>query len=250
MHQSLQSERDLCLQPGKHIAYLEIDIQYISELLAICLSFSNDNLKLATYTYGWRGNFLSPSSGKSHGIDAAYAVHINTNRKLVNTFLNKEDVDLRGFPANINGYLTYDELKIASEYSMRVMKTGRATGLSTGQWVPIDIAVSTIDKRDQQDIFLDYMKSSLPSTIQDGKNECFPRVWFDRQLAIAFPKDDNGFRNNGFAKGDSGSTVVNEKGQVLGLLHASFTLTFGDKILGIASPFFAVLEALDVHLYL
>ena len=66
-------------------------------------------------------------------------------------------------------------------------------------------------------------------------------MWFDRQLIFAFKPGD-------FALGDSGASVANQEGKALGILHAKWTTSY--QTYGIASPYFAVLEALNVSISL
>ena len=89
--------------------------------------------------------------------------------------------------------------------------------------------------------FFGYMKSPLDSEICQKHKKCYPVKWFDRQLAFKFESGE-------FECGDSGASVLDEKGKALGILHAKWTTPY--QIYGIASPFFAVLEALDININL
>jgi hypothetical protein len=83
--------------------------------------------------------------------------------------------------------------------------------------------------------FIRYMKSSSYPEICQERQECYPVRWFDRQLLFKFEH---------FEYGDSGASVVDKDGGALGILHAKRTTNYCTY--GIASPYFAVLEALNV----
>ncbi|RIA93088.1 hypothetical protein C1645_763191 [Glomus cerebriforme] len=88
--------------------------------------------------------------------------------------------------------------------------------------------------------FIGFMKSEVDSEICRSYKKCYPVQWFDRQLVFAF---DNG----GFDWGDSGASIMDGEGKALGILHAKWVTPY--KIYAIASPYFAVLEALNVKIY-
>jgi len=85
------------------------------------------------------------------------------------------------------------------------------------------------------------LKSQIKCEIREKRKICYPTVWFDRQIAIQFKYGE-------FECGDSGASVIDEKGMALGLLHAKWITE--NYTCGIASPYFAVLEALDVNICL
>ncbi|RIA94975.1 hypothetical protein C1645_817348 [Glomus cerebriforme] len=218
---------------------------------------------LATHIKGMRKNFLSKVNNKNYGINAGFCVFNNENRKL----------DSKNFPIPSNSYFkdakfsnclkgtyTYDELK-KFNYNTQVFKVGRTTGLTLGQLLPTDQTIAynltnesiknaknlPMEKnvrcyeKDVQKIFVGYMKSHLDSEIRQTRKKCYPIEWFDRQLAFKFESGD-------FECGDSGASVVDEKGKALGILHAKWITPY--QTFGIASPFFAILEALNVNVYL
>ena len=92
-----------------------------------------------------------------------------------------------------------------------------------------------------QKIFIGYMKSQLDSEICQKRKGSYPVIWFDRQLAFKFEFGE-------FDSGDSGANIIDETGKALGILHAKWTTSY--QTYGIASPYFAILEALDVSIYL
>ncbi|CAG8449338.1 2805_t:CDS:1 [Acaulospora morrowiae] len=87
------------------------------------------------------------------------------------------------------------------------------------------------------------MKTRLVEEIGEMRQQCFPTIWFDRQLIFEFKHED-------FEPGDSGASVVDKKGNALGILHASWmTENYRDHrySYAIASPYFAIFEALEVY---
>jgi hypothetical protein len=81
------------------------------------------------------------------------------------------------------------------------------------------------------------MKSQLIDEIRGKRRLCFPIKWFDRQLLFHI-------RDGDFRCGDSGSSLLNKNGYALGLLHAMWRTDCG--VYGIASPYFAIMEALKI----
>lgn len=70
--------------------------------------------------------------------------------------------------------------------------------------------------------------------------KCYPAVWFDQQLASEFKYGD-------FEPGDLGTSVVDKEGKAPGILHTVWMTE--DLRYAIASPYFSVLEALNVVEY-
>ncbi|RIA94978.1 hypothetical protein C1645_817351, partial [Glomus cerebriforme] len=215
---------------------------------------------LATHVRGMRENF--PINNKKYGIDAGFCVFNNKKRMLCSKEfpIFSEYFEDAGLFTCLEGTYTYDELKNFN-YNTRVFKVGRTTGLTLGQLLPTDQAIAcnltnesiknakklAMEKyvpcydNTEQKIFVGYMKSHLDSEIRQTRKKCYPVKWFDRQLAFKFESGD-------FECGDSGASVVDEKGRALGILHAKWITPY--QTYGIASPYFAVLEALNVNIYL
>ncbi|PKC72159.1 hypothetical protein RhiirA1_438444 [Rhizophagus irregularis] len=54
----------------------------------------------------------------------------------------------------------------------------------------------TCSDNDGKEIFIGYMKTPLIREVNKKRHQCYPTVWFDRQLAFAFdfePGDSGGF---------------------------------------------------------
>ncbi|GET01360.1 kinase-like domain-containing protein [Rhizophagus clarus] len=233
------------------------DINIMKEKLNI--SESQDS-KLATYVKGIRKNFKI--NNKEYGIDAGFCVFDNESRKLYskNFPIPQSYLKNAGLSTSLEGTYTYNELKFFN-YNNRVFKVGRTTGLTLGQLLPTDQAIACTlthesikdsknlemekhipcyDNADQK-IFIGYMKSQLDSEIRQKRKKCYPAVWFDRQLVFKFKSGD-------FDSGDSGASIIDETGKALGILHAKWITSY--QTYGIASPYFAVLEALNVSICL
>jgi hypothetical protein len=199
-----------------------------------------------------RSNFFSEVHGKDFGIDTALCICKNSNRILCpNKFtISQEYFEKANLSGNtrLNGFYTYSEINNVDD-ELNVFKVGRATGLTLGKLLPVDVTIS-IDltnesikfAKDQQvkEIFIGYMKAPLIQEIHKKRQECYPTVWFDRQLVFRFKYGD-------YEPGDSGASVVDEKGKALGILHAAW-ITEHYRY-AIASPYFAVFEALNVKDY-
>ena len=134
----------------------------------------------------------------------------------------------------MKGVYTREELK---RFDSKIFKVGRTTGISAGKYVPFDSAIAIdlkdgiikyakekemelmgfedIEKKEptqelnqidhHQDIFIGYLKASICETIRKRRQQCYPIKWFDRQMMFQF-------RPEGFKHGDSGTSVVDEKG--------------------------------------
>ncbi|GBB96775.1 hypothetical protein RclHR1_02830011 [Rhizophagus clarus] len=223
----------------------------------------SQNSKLATYVKGMRKNFVSKiNNNKKYGVDAGFCVFDNESRKLYakNFPIPPSYLKNAGLSTSLEGTYTYNELKFFN-YNNRVFKVGRTTGLTIGQLLPTDLAIacnltneSIKDSRKlemekhipsydnaEQKIFIGYMKSQLDSEICQERKKCYPTEWFDRQLAFKFEPGD-------FDSGDSGASIMDGTGKALGILHAKWTTPY--QVHGIASPYFAILEALDVSIHL
>ncbi|PKY57801.1 hypothetical protein RhiirA4_510948 [Rhizophagus irregularis] len=222
----------------------------------------SQNSTLATYVKGMRENFYSKINKKYYGVDAGFCVFDNKDRKLSskNFPIPSNYFKNAGLSNCLEGTYTCCELK-NFDYNNKVFKVGRTTGLTLGQLLPTDQAIACslthesikianhleMEKHIQcynnadQKIFIGYMKSQLDSEICQKRKKCYPIKWFDRQLAFQFEPGE-------FECGDSGASVFDKQGKALGILHAK--LRIPNQTFGIASPYFAILEALDVSIYL
>jgi len=218
---------------------------------------------LATYERGMRENFLSSVDNKYYGIDAAFCVKDGDRMISPDKFsIFPEQFEEVKLPSNTRLKCVYnhDELKNFDRESTKVFKVGRSTGLTVGNWLPNDVAVSVTEcsiknaeetmgkdkipiygKAADQEIFIGYMKSPLDAEIRKERQKCYPVKWFDRQLAIKFKPGE-------FKLGDSGASVVDEHGGALGILHSKWKTEY--HVYSIASPYFAVFEALNVNIHL
>ncbi|GBB96774.1 hypothetical protein RclHR1_02830010 [Rhizophagus clarus] len=235
----------------------------INEMLRKLNLAESRNSTLATYVKGMRENFRSKMDNKNYGIDAGFCVFDNENRKLSsknfpipsNNFINA------GLSTCLEGTYTYHELRNFDYNNNKIFKVGRTTGLTLGKLLPTDQAIAysltnesiknakklTMEKHipcysnADQEIFIGYMKSQLDSEICQKRKKCYPIKWFDRQLAFQFEPGE-------FECGDSGASILDKQGKALGILHAK--LRIPNQTFGIASPYFAILEALDVSICL
>ncbi|RHZ79844.1 hypothetical protein Glove_140g20 [Diversispora epigaea] len=219
---------------------------------------------IGVYETGVRKNIFLEQYNKIFGIDAAFCVFNNKNRKLYSKEfpfpIFSNDIKQVEFSDEIslNGFYTYDELNSFDD-SNRVFKVGRTTGLTFGKLLPgyFSIAVQLRTQRieyakktgkiippyneESQGIFIGYMKSHLDSEILRRRRECYPIIWFDRQLAFRFKSSE-------FGSGDSGASIIDENGKALGILHSKFENNLFSFC--IASPYFAVFDALNVEIFL
>ncbi|CAG8450836.1 12152_t:CDS:2 [Racocetra fulgida] len=229
----------------------------ISEKMYVQINEDKLNSALAHYKNGMCENFTSKIYGKDFGIDAAFCIFANDNRTLCpNKFsISPEFFKKANLPENtcLNGFYTYEMFDDIDE--LDVFKVGRTTGLTYGKLVPIINAISIgisnksvkfakkqIETPSHSNItdkksFIGYMKASLFQEIKEKRQQCYPTVWFDRQLAFSFRPGD-------FEPGDSGTSIVDREGKALGILHAAW-LTENSRY-AIASPYFAVFEALNI----
>jgi hypothetical protein len=216
------------------------------------------NSTLATYVRGMRKNFFSEEHGKHYGIDAGFCVFDNENRTLCP---KKFSVPSTDFSTCLEG--TYDINDINNlkdhDHGIEIFKVGRTTGLTFGYLFPtkqtiacnltiesIKIAKNLAMEKNiriysnlDQGIFIGYMKSHVDSEICQKRKKCYPIEWFDRQLAFMFKPGE-------FECGDSGASVVDKQGKALGILHAK--LKTPNQTFAIASPYFAITEALNVDI--
>ncbi|CAB4392447.1 unnamed protein product [Rhizophagus irregularis] len=247
------------LSKGSEDEYMD-DITEMTKKLK--LAESRDST-LATYVKGMRKNFYSKIHKKEFGVDAGFCVFDNENRKLYskNFSIPSSYFENARLSTCLEGTYTYCELKNFNYNKNRVFKIGRTTGLTLGQLLPTDQAIACnltnesiknakklemekhipcYNNADQK-IFIGYMKSKLDSEIRQSRKKCYPIIWFDRQLAFKFESGD-------FDCGDSGASVMDETGKALGILHAKWITPY--QTYGIASPYFAILEALEVNIYI
>lgn len=216
-----------------------------------------------------RENYFSTLDNCYYGIDAAFCTFTNENRTLNPTRFSIDDSHFEtvNIPADtcLKGIYTKDELRNID--NIKVFKVGRTTGISAGKLIPgsstvaiemrdvsIKFANEVVDKESEIQIpkplsftiehcdhFIGYMKSPLIDEIRGKRRLCFPIKWFDRQLLFHI-------RNGDFRVGDSGSSLLDKNGYALGLLHAMWQTDGG--VYGIASPYFAIMEALKLKICL
>src|SRR5581483_8835620 len=205
---------------------------------------------------GIQHNFFSEIHKKYFGIDAAFCIFSNNDRTLCpNEFVVFPKFEKAEADTCLNGFYSYEEFDDIDDID--VFKVGKATGLTFGRLLPINTAISinltnkSIESAEEQgeippyndnnyfkEKLIRYMKSSLIGEISKERQKCYPTVWFDRQLVFEFKYED-------FERGDSGAIVVDKKGKILGILYAAW-ITEYFFLYAVASPYFAVSEALDV----
>ncbi|PKK70179.1 hypothetical protein RhiirC2_747060, partial [Rhizophagus irregularis] len=226
-----------------------LSCEHICRLKEMCNKIEEDKKKsaLAYYKRGIQGNFFSKIHEKYFGIDAAFCIFSNINRTLCpNKFsISPEDLEKEKLSEDIYLNDFYEFKEFDDIVDIDVFKLGKATGLTFGKLVTIYSAVS-IDLRNKN---IEYAKKQgiippyndddtrLVEKINEMRQQCYPTVWFDRQLIFEFKPGD-------FVPGDSGASVVNKEGKALGILHAAWITENSNY--AIASPYFAVFEALDV----
>ncbi|UZO27625.1 uncharacterized protein OCT59_019815 [Rhizophagus irregularis] len=216
------------------------------------------NSTLATYVNGMRKNFFSVKHRKYYGIDAGFCVFDNENRTLCPKKFSVPSMD---FPTCLEGTYDLNDINNLKDLNPKteIFKVGRTTGLTFGylfpasQTIACSLTVESIkiakklamekhipfyDNLDQE-TFIGYMKSHVDSEICQKRKKCYPIEWFDRQLAFLFKPGE-------FECGDSGASVVDKKGKALGILHAK--LKTPNQTFAIASPYFAIIEALNVDI--
>ncbi|CAG8645819.1 1236_t:CDS:1 [Paraglomus brasilianum] len=253
------SHKDLDNSKKAFVEMARVNQTYMKISEEMCNKIEEDKKKsaLACYERGIRDNFFSKIHKKYFGIDAAFCISSNINRTLLCP--NKFSISPKDFKKEklsedtyLNDFYEFEEFDDVVDID--VFKVGKATGLTFGKLVPIYSAVSidlrnknieyakkqgeipsysNVDKR----IFIGYMKTPLVEKINEMRQQCYPTVWFDRQLIFKFKPGD-------FVPGDSGASVVNKEGKALGILHAAWITE--NSSYAIASPYFAVFEALDV----
>ncbi|CAG8711738.1 12635_t:CDS:2 [Funneliformis mosseae] len=214
---------------------------YIKILEEMCneIKKNKQNSALMRYAFGMRDNFLSEIYKKYFGVDAAFCIFNNNDRKL---WSNKFSIPPDDFKkTNLsedtrqNGFYSYEEFVNLDE--INVFKVGKVTGLTTGKMVSTYSSVS-IDLRDKSIKYAkNYMKTPLVKEINKMRQQCYPTVWFDRQLIFAFRPGD-------FVSRDSKASIVNKEGKALGILHAVWITENSNY--AIAFPYFAIFEALNV----
>jgi hypothetical protein len=226
-----------------------------SEMNCSTIEENRQNSALACYERGMRRNFPSKALQKDFGVDVAFCIFTSKNRTLCSSEFSvyPEVFKKAKLSENtcLNGFYKYEEFDNIDE--IEVFKVGRETGLSCGKLVPVFTSVSidltnksiksaesfgeipqtSSTKFTDKEYFIGYMKSP----IYENRQKCYPTVWFDRQLVFHFRPGD-------FECGDSGASVVDQKGKALGILHSSWLTAFHRY--AIASPYFAVFEALNV----
>ncbi|RIA95502.1 hypothetical protein C1645_757415 [Glomus cerebriforme] len=262
IHQPSHKDLDNSIQSFVDMASKDPTFEEISANAIDRINNNRQNSALARYERGTRSNFFSGVHQKNFGIDAAFCIFENSNRTLhPNRFtISQEYFEKENLPGNtrLNGFYAYEEFNNVDD-EIDVFKVGRTTGLTLGKLLPNYAAISiglikesikfaNQDEipipphkyNDYKEIFIGYMKSPLIQEINKMRQKCYPAVWFDRQLAFEFKYGD-------FEPGDSGASVVDKEGKALGILHAAWITE--DLRYAIASPYFAVFEALNVVEY-
>ncbi|RUS16801.1 hypothetical protein BC937DRAFT_90797 [Endogone sp. FLAS-F59071] len=217
----------------------------------------NVNTKLANYVRGVRKNVKV--ANREYGVDAAFGIlELDPSRTVLpNTFsVSKQDFASTDLPTvHLTGVHDYDSLQ-QFDRGNKVFKVGRTTGLSCGFWeIEASITTSLTNASTREAMrrhntktsrpnntdqpFIGYMKTYFNETICERRQECFPVVWFDRQMAVRFQNED-------VDAGDSGASVVDEKGQALGMLHSKWRTPYSKY--AIVSPYFAICKALHVKI--
>ncbi|RHZ79938.1 hypothetical protein Glove_140g33 [Diversispora epigaea] len=169
--------------------------------------------------------------------------------------VRKNDIKQTEFTDKIclNGFYTYDELN-SFDGSNRVFKVGRTTGFTLGKLlsgyfsVAVQLRTQSIVyakktekiippyNEESQGIFIRYMKSRLDSEILGSRQECYPIIW----LIASWHSSSN-----------LKSLIMMTRecnGKALGILHSKLENNLISY--GIASPYFAVFEALNVEICL
>ncbi|CAG8618504.1 15720_t:CDS:2 [Acaulospora morrowiae] len=253
------SHRDIDGLKESFVEMARVNKAYTKFSEEMCTKIEEDRKKsaLAFYERGIRGNFFSKIHNRYFGIDAAFCIASSINRTLCPNKFSISQEDFKKAKLSEDTYLKdfYELEELEDVVDIDVFKVGKATGLTFGKLVPIYSAVSIdlrhniesvkkngeipsyskdVDKR----IFADYMKTPLVEKINEMRQQCYPTVWFDRQLIFDFKHGD-------FVPGDSGASVVDKEGKALGILHAAWITE--NSSYAIASPYFAVFEALDVE---
>ncbi|CAB5199226.1 unnamed protein product [Rhizophagus irregularis] len=260
IHQPSHKDLDNLIKSFVDMASEDPTFEKISANAINNINNNRQNSAIARYVSGMRSNYFSEVHQKNFGIDAAFCIFEGSNRTLnPNRFtIPQEYFEKENLPGNtrLNGFYTYKEFNNVDEID--VFKVGRTTGLTLGKLLPnytaisIDLTKKSIEanqdevpvpphnNNDYEKMFIGYMKSPLIQEINKMRQKCYPAVWFDRQLAFKFKHGD-------FEPGDSGASVVDKEGKALGILHAAWMTE--DLRYAIASPYFAVFEALNVVEY-
>ncbi|CAG8713892.1 18916_t:CDS:2, partial [Racocetra persica] len=253
------SHEDLDKLKKSFVELANVDNAYkkISEDTCAQIDKTKRDSALAYYKHGIRNNFTSKIHQKDFGIDAAFCIFANSDRTLCpNKFsIFPEQFKQAKLPENtcLSGFYTYEMFDDIDEFD--VFKVGKTTGLTRGKLVPIINAISIevtnesiefaktqgeippFSKITDKTSFIGYMKASLIQEINKKRQQCYPTVWLDRQLVFCFRPGD-------FELGDSGASVIDQEGKALGILHAAWITAHFTY--AIASPYFAVFEALNV----
>ncbi|CAB4491787.1 unnamed protein product [Rhizophagus irregularis] len=184
------------------------------------------NSTLATYVKGMRKNFYSEIHKKKFGVNAGFCIFNNKNHKLYskNFPIPSSYFENAGLFTCLEGTYTYCELKNFNHNKNKVFKVERTTGLTFGQLLPTDQVIAC---------------NLTNESIKNAK-----KLEMEKHISCYIFK----FESGDFNCDDSGASVLDEAGKALGILHAKWITPY--QIYGIASPYFAILKALDVSIYI
>jgi len=196
---------------------------------------------LGVFVTGKRGNY--DINEKSYGVDAAIALVNNPDRIYPKDFAIPDTVfENHSFePIKISGIKDVSSI-IPSEL---VFKVGRTTGLTKGC---IDDSLTSIVVDGKFSIY--NQQSSMLGEVLMEKIELkgetiFPSIRLDRQILVQYADDEMFMKH-----GDSGCTWFDQKGKIIALGHGILRINNLNKDYSVGSPINAVLEALEIRLYL
>ncbi|PKY61195.1 hypothetical protein RhiirA4_550880, partial [Rhizophagus irregularis] len=198
IHQPSHKDLDNLIQSFVELEDKNPAFKKISEDSRSTINNDRQNSAIACYERGMRSNFFSKVHQKNFGVDTAFCIFNNSNRKLCpNQFAITQDLFKKAnLPGDtcLNGFYTYEEFKNFDD-EFGVFKVGRATGLTLGKYLPIDSAIS-IDLTNEsikfakfaeeqgeqgqiplhnsyhKEIFIGYMKSPLIQEIDKKRQKC------------------------------------------------------------------------------
>jgi len=201
--------------------------------------------ELGIFIKGKRGNYKI--NKKSYGVDAAIALVNNPDKKryiyskdfaIPDTIFKNRSLE----PIKISGIKDVS-LIIASEL---VFKVGRTTGLTKGRIDDSDSLTSIFDGnfriyKQQSPILGEVLMEKIEL---EGKN-IFPSIRLDRQILVRHANDETFMKN-----GDSGCIWFDQEGKTIALGHSILRINNLNRDYSIGTPINAVLEALEIKLYL
>ncbi|RIA97410.1 hypothetical protein C1645_871377 [Glomus cerebriforme] len=242
--EKIEGEKNL-LEKAQYIDKNKEEIEYRSENIEELKKKLKQNKKkteLGMFIKGKRGNYNI--NNKSYGVDAAIALVNNPDRK---RYIYSKDFAI---PDTIFKNQSSEPIKISGIKDVSlivdselVFKVGRTTGLTKGH---IDDSLTTIFDgnfriyEQQSSIFGEVFIEK----VEIEEKFLFPHIRLDRQILV---KREQGIF---MEEGDSGCVWFNQEGEIIALGHGAFHVNNLDFIYGIGSPINAVLEVLEVELYL